>query len=283
MTLFNRSASVEITTNTNFILKLTGLRFSFNVNKTENKDPNTGKVSIYNLAQDTRNIIKDVGRNVTIFAGYTDENGEELLFSGDITNITHSIKRPDVITEIEASDGKEAVDKAKIAISQNEKTNARNILQKILGEFDIGNNLNQISFADKIYQSGFAFAGLAKDALTKVTKFLNLSWSVQNNEINIVPFDGNNQTGIIFLTSKSGLLGSPERLSGKSRKAKDKSKEDKPGWKFTTLLFPSINPLGRIAVQSVEIKDITEFIVYTISHSGDTHTKEWTSSIEVRE
>jgi len=283
MTLFNRSASVEITTETNFILKLTGLRFVFNVDKTENKDPNTGKVSIYNLSQDTRNIIKDVGRNLTIFAGYTDENGEELLFTGDITNITHNINRPDVITEIEASDGKESVDKAKISLSQNEKTSGRNVLEKVLAEFDIGNNLNQITFPNKIYQSGFAFAGLAKDALTKVTKFLNLSWSVQNNEINVVTFDGNNQTGIILLTSESGLIGSPERLSGKSRKAKDKSKQDKPGWKFTSLLFPSINPLGRIAVRSVEIKDTTEFVVYSISHSGDTHTKEWTSSIEVRE
>jgi len=283
MTLFNRVASIEIVTETNFILRISGLRISFTVDKTENKDPNTAKLQVYNLAQDTRNIIKDVGRNVTLFAGYENENGEELLFTGDITNITHKINKPDVITEIEASDGKEALDKAKIVISQNEKTSGLGILQKVLGNFDIGNNLNQVIVPNKIYQSGFAFAGLAKDALQKVTKFLEMSWSVQNNEINLVSFDGNNQTGIILLTAESGLIGSPERLSGKSRKAKNKSKTDKPGWKFTTLLFPSINPLGRIAVQSVEIKDVTEFVVYTISHSGDTHTKEWTSTIESRE
>ena len=132
MTLFNRSASVEIITETRFILKLTGLRFVFNIDKTENKDPNTGRIEIYNLAEDTRNIIKDVGRNITIFAGYTDENGEELIFTGDITNITHKIIKPDVITEIEASDGKESMDKAKTVISKNEKTSGKGILQKIL-------------------------------------------------------------------------------------------------------------------------------------------------------
>ncbi len=283
MTLFARSASVEIITNTNFTLKLGGLRIIFSIDKTEGKDPNTGRIEIYNISQDTRNIIKDVGKTVNLFAGYVDENGEELLFTGDITSISHQIVKPEVITVIEASDGKTSIDNAKIVISQNEKTSGRGVLEKILSSFSIGNNLNQIIFKNKTYESGFSFAGVSKDALTKVTRFLNLSWSVQSNQITLVRFDSSDQTGIVLLTSNTGLISSPQRLSGQSRKAKDKSKENKPGWRFSTLLFPSINPLGRIAIQSLEIENISEFIVYSISHSGDTHGKEWNSSIEVRE
>lgn len=283
MSQFDRIASVEITTKTNATIRVVGLRIVFNIEKTEGKDPNTAKVEIWNLSQVRRNDIRDLGRNLTVFAGYVDENGEELIFTGDITNITHRINKPNVITEIEASDGKASMDAAKIVVSQNEKTSGRAVLERVLGTFSIGNNLNQISFENKIYQSGFSFAGLSKDALTKVTKFLNLSWSVQNSEIKLVRFDTDDQTGIIFLTPETGLIGSPERLSGESRKAKDKSKKDKPGWKFNTLLLPSANPLGRIAVQSAEIQDKAEFVINSVNHSGDTHGTEWTTEIEVHE
>jgi len=283
MTLFNRSASVEITTNSNSIIRIRGLRIVFDVDKTEGKNPNTSRIEIYNLSEETRNTLRDISKNVTLFAGYTDENGEELLFTGDITNISHQIVKPEIITLFEASDGKESTDKTKIAISQLEKTNGRNVLQRILAQFDIGNNLNQIVFDDKTYQVGFSFVGLAKDALDKVTKFLDLSWSVQNNQINLVKFDSNDETGIVFLTEATGLLSSPQRLSGESRKAKDKSKKNKPGWRLSTLLIPSINPLGRVAVQSIEIKDKTDFTVYSVTHAGDTHGRQWNSTIEVRE
>jgi len=283
LTLFNRSASVLITTNTNSTLKITGLRITFDIDKTEGKDPNTGRIEIYNLSEDTRNNIRDLGKNVTLFAGYTDGNGEELLFTGDITNISHSISKPEVITTIEASDGKTSINNSKTVISQSGKASGRGILQRVLGEFSIGNNLNQITFQDKFYASGFSFAGLSKDALTKVTDFLELSWSVQNNQIQIAKFDQSDETGVILLTSDTGLLGSPQRLSGESRKSKKYTKRNNPGWRFNSLLFPSINPKGIIAAQSVEIKDVSQFIVYSVAHSGDTHGPEWNSSIEVRE
>ncbi|NJR73231.1 MAG: hypothetical protein HC773_05165 [Scytonema sp. CRU_2_7] len=262
MSLYNRIAYVEITTQSNVTLRITDLRIVFNITKTEGKDPNTANIEIYNLSELTRNRIRDLGKQVTVFAGYKDENGPELIFAGDITNISHSIVKPEVVTSITANDGKTPVNKAKLVISQNGVTSGRGILERVLGAFDIGNNLNQINFENVYYQSGFSFAGSAKDALDKVTEFLDLSWSVQNNEIKLVTFDGNDRTGVILLSSESGLIRSPERLSGDARKSKNKTKKDSPGWRFESLLFPSINPLGRIAVQSVEIPRASEFTVF---------------------
>lgn len=283
MALFERIAYVEVTTNTGASITIRDLRIIFEVKKIEGKDPNTSTIEIFNLAEQTRNTIRDLGKNITLFAGYVQENGAELLFTGDITSISHIVSKPDVITRIDASDGKASVDKAKISISQAEKTSGRLVLERILAQFDIGNNLTQITFENKTYQSGYAFTGSAKQALNSITKFLNLTWSVQNNEIKLIPFDSNDNTGIILVSPTSGLIGSPQRLAGESRKAKGLTKALKPGWRIHALLLPSVNPLGRIALQSNEVETSTEFVVNNVLHNGDTHGRDWNSSIEVRE
>lgn len=283
MTLFKRVARVDVETSDSSRITLRGLRIIFKVEKVEDKEPNKLDLEIFNLSQDTRNQLRDTAKNISLFAGYRDENGEELVFTGDITSVSHVIARPDVVTTITAQDGKVSIDKAKLSISLEEKASASNALQRVLGAFNIGNNLNQITFDDKTYETGFSFVGSAKMALDKVTGFLNLSWSVQNNLIVLVPFDGDDNTGAIFLSPTTGLIGSPERIAGETRKAKNKSKKVTPGWAVTSLLLPAINPLNRIAVQSAEIPERTQFTVTNVVHVGDTFGSDWSTRIEVKE
>lgn len=280
-TLFDRIAAVEITTESNSIVRIENLKISFEVEKTETTEPNNARIEIYNLSENTRNQIKDLKTKITLLAGYEDASGLEILFIGDITSVNHQTVKPNVITTINASDGKTAVDKAKFVFSQNSNVSATSVLKKILATFDIGNNLNQISFKDKSYQSGFSFAGMSKRALIDVTKFLNLSWSIQNNEIKLVEFDKDDNTGVVFLSTKTGLLEAPQRLEGKSRKDKNLSTEDKPGWRFNALLLPSISPLNKISVQSIEIPNKSQFVVSSVLHNGDTDGSAWNTAIEV--
>lgn len=285
MTLFRRTARVEITTSENEVLTFRNLRFVFTVEKTEKAEPNNLDLEIFNLSANTRNKLRDstIGKNVTVYAGYEEQDGEQLLFTGDVTSVSSMVLRPDTITKIMALDGKVSVDKAKVTIAQSEKASGRAVLERILGTFDIGNNLSRITFTNKIYENGFSYAGPSKKALDKVTKYLGLDWSIQNNEIILVPFDGNDNTGSLLLSPTTGLIGSPERISGETRKAKDTSKKVTPGWRVRSLLLPSITPRGRIILQSAEIEKQTPYTVTFVSHVGDTFGPNWESTIEVKE
>lgn len=289
MTQFNRSASLIVdTAEGGSAVVIKNFRISFNIKKTEDKDPNTAKIEIYNLNEDTRNLIRldedpKTDQLVTLNAGYLDGDGEEVLFKGTMTSVYHQFKRPLVISVIEANDGKGALDKKKSSKSFSNNTSGKSVLNSLIGDLGLPSNINTLSFPDKIYKYGIAIAGMAKNALTNTTDFLDLSWSIQNNELKFVPFDGDDGTRAVLLTPSSGMLGSPERLASETRKAKKKTKKVKPGWRVDALLNAKIIPLGRIGLSSREIPADSIFIVKSVSHTGDTHGTVWKSTVEARE
>ena len=287
MTQFRRSASLTIgKPNALTAISIKDLRITFEISKVESKDPNTAKIEVFNLSEDTRKKIEteQLGDNIILYAGYLDGEGEQLLFSGDVVSVTHKIIRPNVVTTIMANDGANSLGSSKISISKNKGVSARSILQTILSTFPLPNNLKTIFLpVEKIYSNGFAFTGMSKVALTKVTEYLDLEWTIQNNEIRLTPFDGNDSTTAVLLNTKSGLLNSPSRILDDTKKAKGTSVKNKPGWKVQSLLSPKINPKGQLGISSREIPDNTIFNVHSVIHRGDTHGPEWISTIEVHD
>lgn len=283
MTQFNRIASVVIGEPGTGGLEVRGLRIAFNVQKTDGKTPNKAKISIYNLSEKSRNLIKQTGELVFLNAGYSDGDGEENVFIGDVSSINHKIEPPDVVTIIEASDGAEEIATRKTGISFAPGASGMTVLRKILSVFNIGNDLSNLSISDKKYANGFSYAGSADQALDKVCENLGISWSIQNNEIKLIPADGNDGSQIVSLTPSSGILGAPERLEGRTRKAKGKSKVVKPGWRVRALLQPKLTPGGRVTLTSHEIPENSVFKISVVTHSGDTFGSEWATTIEVRE
>ena len=291
MTQFNRIASVILGEPGTDGLRVSDLRIKFNIQKNDSaKSPNVAKIEIYNLSQDSRDRIyvpsedeKDTKQLVYLNAGYVDGDGEEVVFVGNVVNIKHVTKPPYVITVIDATDGEKEILTKKVSKSFKAGTSAKNVMNTILAEFGIGNDISNLIFTDKKYANGFSFAGSANIGLSKVLDFLNLDWSIQNNEIKIVPFDGVDTARAISLNPSTGLVGSPEKLQGKKRKAKGKSKDIPPGWKIISLLRPKIIPGSRIVISSNEIPENSFFKVSSVQHVGDTHGKEWQSITEVRE
>lgn len=283
MTQYNRSASIIIGPVGGQGVIIRDLRIHFVIEKTEGKDPNTAKIEIYNLAKETRDLVRDIGQQIILNAGYLDGDGEQVCFSGNVTSISHKIMPPNVISIIEANDGKLALGSSKLSISRGSGSSAKQILKDILDTFPLSNNLQTVQINDKKYANGFSFSGMSKSALTKVSDFLDLSWSIQNSEVRLVPFDGNDKTTTTLLNPSTGLINSPQRVTGEVRKSQKLSKKAKPGWKFESLLLPKVNPSNLIAVESKEITPVTFFTVTTIVHRGDTHGQEWTSEIEVKD
>jgi len=85
--------------------RLEGFRFSFTIEKTNESNPNTSKIKIYNLSEKTRSVIEKDNVRVIVEAGY--QNTTAGIFVGKIIDngVTHKKEKVDIITEIEAEDG----------------------------------------------------------------------------------------------------------------------------------------------------------------------------------
>jgi len=282
LTQFRKSASITIGKRGGLGKVITGLRIYFEVNKTEDKSPNTAHIEVYNLSKDTRNVIHENKEFIILNAGYIDGNGEELLFIGNVLSVDTRFETPNIVTIIECSDGKSALFSDKISVSYSKGVLASSVLSDILSKMSLSNNLKTISIPSKAYANGFAHTGLAKDALTKVTDFLEMKWSVQNNEIRMIPFDGDDRTQSVYLTPKTGLLGSPERIKSSNRQSKGNSLKKNAGWRFTSLLQPRILPTSKFIVSSRDIPEDTQFVAVNVSHHGDTHESEFKTIIEAK-
>lgn len=290
MTQFRRSASVTIGPPSGEGLLIKDLKIVFEVTRNLEKTPNTVKVQIYNLSRSTRNKIdlalpkdKAPAQKLLLKAGYLDGDGEETLFLGDITSISHISSMPNIVTTIESQDGIKSIAATKANLSFGKGVRGKVVLDSILDLFENPKDLANVTIPNSVYDTGFAFIGPATTVLSKVTNFLGLEWSFQNDTLKLLNFDSNDGSRIVFLSSSTGLLNSPEKVNRKLRKSRGVSKKVIPGWKFFTFLEPKIIPGGNISVQSNEIPKVTVFKVNAVSHNGDTHGEDWNTTIEVDE
>lgn len=290
MTQFNRSASVIVGAfgGTGIVLK--NLRIGFVINKTLEKTPNDCTVEIFNLSENTRNRLdhalptgKEPAEKIIVNAGYIDEEGESVIFIGDITSITHVENIPEWVTTIKAQDGNRALTETKANLSFAKGVTVQTVLTSILNLFPLAKDIILSSIGNKAYDGGFFHIGAAKAALDKVTKYAGLEWSIQDDVIRILTRDESDKNTVISINNRSGMIGSPIKINSDKRKAKGKSKQNKPGWTVLSLLQNTIIPGNQIALNSKQIPDITIFKVIEIQHIGDTHGTEFNSKIRVTE
>lgn len=85
MTRFFREANLRIRLRkgdfTGYVgtVNITGLRVSFSIIKSLAWSTNSAVVKVWNLSQANRNLIKDYGDEVTLYAGYRDAGGPQVL------------------------------------------------------------------------------------------------------------------------------------------------------------------------------------------------------------
>jgi len=299
---FHRQATVLIAegvaTRTNTYLQVQNLRVSFHVKKTSTTDFNTALIKIYNLNEQTREKINaaDLENVVIIKAGYI-EAKQEIIFVGNTVLSTINIDRPNVITTIEAQDGKTAMNQLKFSVSYAAGSFAVKILKDILARTTLDiKHIDWTKIPDKQYKNGFCFQGDAKVLLTNVCNYLGVEWSIQNNQAKLLSTGKADTAKIIYLTPETGLIGSPEKLkddsmalygSGYKKDAtlkvvgmtgKKYRKSVGGGYKIKCLLQPFIEPGSVVQVKSDAINDV-QFRVVEIEHVGDTHGNDWYSLV----
>ena len=270
------------------------LHMGFSVEKDSTKESNKAKLEIYNLAEATRKKIEVADTEVEIYAGYEKAGGAILAFKGTVTyGFTRDVGT-DCITTLDLADGTKAMRDSYCSLSYAPGTSATTIIQRCANEMGVpvvyGDGVGEL----ESYQNGYSYIGQADGALTEICNALGLSWSIQNNILNIILAGGTSTNRGLVFSPQSGLVGVPERIiqaeyksnkSNPKKTAKKKAKKEEPrkkaGWKIQTLLVPSVNPADMVKVES---KWITGwFRVEKVSHRGDYNGTNWGSAMELIE
>ncbi len=284
MTKFKRIASVKIdlrnSTFNGYIgsIKLTNLRMSFSMQKNLAWSANTASVKIWNLSQENRNRIKDYGDQVIVSAGYSQDAGEQLLFIGNTTQVSHAYEQPEIITTLDCGDGERVLNQKNISVSFKEKVSVRQVVKTIAEQ--MGLTISEFSPTDNIvYEQGFEFIGMGKNAIDKTVSRLGLKWSVQNGKLQIIPQFGTTSKPAVEINADTGMIGIPQRFTDK--RACLYLDGPKTGYIVTTTLRPDILPGDLIKVKSQRIGLNGPYSVFSIKHEGDTFGPNWRSTIEI--
>ena len=270
------------------------LHIGFSVDKDTTKESNKAKLEIYNLSDATRKKIEVPDTEVEIYAGYEKAGGAILAFKGSVTYGFTRDAGTDCITTLDLADGTKAMRDSYCSLSYAPGTSAKTIIQRCANEMGVpvvyGDDVGEL----ESYQNGYSYIGQADGALTEICNALGLSWSIQNNILNIILAGGTSTNRGLVFSPQSGRVGVPELIiqaeyksnkSNPKKTAKKKAKKEKPrkkaGWKIQTLLVPSVNPGDMVKVES---KWITGwFRVEKVSHRGDYNGTNWGSAMELIE
>ena len=255
----------------------TPLRITFDITKTPFSISNMGKITINNLSDQTRNMIRQ-GMVVALEAGYAENGGPQLMFFAEIVDVSHDMTKPEVLTTITAMDGHSHVKAAPLSVSYRKGTTVEKIVNDAV--LALGLTLNTsfqyLKFKSPATDSTVAFTGSASDFLDSFCSDNGLQWSVQNGCVKIVNLNSHDNT-----PARTGyLVGSPRRLF---LNMVSLSLNDFSGYEFDALLMPMIEPYNRVSFTSKEVPKGVTLIAQEVHHVGDSHGDKWQTTTRGRD
>lgn len=264
--------------------------------------PNKGKIVFYNLTQDHQAEVlrrenpeipsQTTGVRISLEAGYNDNNA--LIFSGDSRLGNSSKDVVDWKTEIVADDGGRAWRESRISASYAAGTTIGTILKDVATALNIGiGNIDKFTNGAEIVELGkklsapMTLHGTAVNELNRVINGMNLTWSIQNGLLQILPKGKPISTTAIHLSPSTGLLGSPgpavnasvslgnpqQYKKGATAKAPKPKPKDPSIIRFQTLIIPGMVPGRRVLLDSEFYKG--DYTLMEVQYLGKSWAKDW--------
>lgn len=244
-----------------------GLRITFKIKKTSQKQPNTSEIVVYNLAPTTRAQLQKKGVRVLLEAGYV-STGLQRICLGDVRTVDHIRDHADWKTTLKGGDGERSYQFARASQSFAGGTTVGQVVTACAGSMGLtlGNTATQAAKLSHVLQQGWTAHGAASSELERILRSVGYAYSIQDGEVQILAPGESVQQSIPLLDTTSGLLGSPEMGTPE--------KKGQPQLlKYRSLLQPQARPGGRNHVVSDRYNGI--FRDRIVEHSGDTRSGEW--------
>lgn len=246
------------------------LRFTFRIERSLSKDPNTAEISIWNLNKETRSLLQELDLETVLEAGYV--GSRSTIFSGQLDYGSPSRDGTDWITTLQSADGGKQISKARVNLSFGSGTPVGTVLLQLAKELGLGlGNVVEKASAGSIrgkvteYLQGIAMNGSAYEELNKIAKQMGLGLSIQDGQVQLLAPVETLRGDAVLLTRRTGLIGSPE--VGEKGRVKARS-----------LLQPDLVPGRRVRIESEQVTGF--FKVMRTVFLGDTWGQDWYSDIE---
>lgn len=268
-------------------LDVSGLRITFEVKKADAETPNTATIRVYNMAESTVKRIKNEFDRVILQAGYDSNFG--VIFDGNIKQVIFGREsNTDTYVDIFAGDGDDAYNFAIVSTTLAKGSTQQQQVQTCADSFaahGTGKGYIGGDFTGTKLPRGKVMYGMARDYLRRSAQTTNTSWSVQDGKLQFVERGGMLPGQAVVLTSKSGLIGTPEQTND--------------GIKADCLLNPLLKIGGLVkiderSVQEAKLPDTDEkseanapasiaadgvYRILTVEYKGDTRGQAWYSSL----
>lgn len=274
--LYDRRCTLDVgREDNNFVqtqnaVRISGLRVTFKIIKTDKTEPNHSEIQIFNLTEDHRSLVELEGTRCRLSAGYA--GSESQIFSGDVKKARSQKQDVDWVTHLELGDGWANFATARVTQFFGSGTNLVDVVKKLALELvkDPGNLLDQVSQLGVQFSNGYSVSGSAAQELTRVLEPYNLGWSIQDGRIEalgpteFLPGEGPR------ISADSGLIGSPGIATAHKKGPRPVI--------VKCLLHPALRPGSGFQLDSKDLKG--EYRCTKVEHTGDTHGQEWTTELE---
>jgi hypothetical protein len=270
-------------------IEIEGLRIQFSIQKTADKNPNNSTIKIWNLRKTTRQEIEKPNTRCLLYAGYSEDTGPILIFSGSVTYAWTKFEPPDIVTELNLGDGVQEIRDTTISVGYGKNIKSKQIFTDVAKKMDLSLTLPNDA-PEREWQNGLSYYGSARTLLDKTAKASGLEWSIQNGVLQVIEKGMVTTRQGIEISSSSGMVGSPDseredKAEAKGEKGKSgggKSSEPKQqwnGWKVKTLLMPMLNPGDRVMLNSKAVEGV--FRIEELTHTGDNWEGDWQTELKL--
>lgn len=258
-------------------VEITDLKIEIEVKLTDKKEPNTCELTIYNLAQTTRDFLTESPLIVRVEAGHANDALHH-VFVGDLRFGDSELDGTEWVTTLKIADGDRVYRQARINQSFVAGTTYLDALRKVAETMQLSLPVmlqNDVALRAQ-YAGGASFATQAQEALTQILNPLGYTWSLQQGRLQILKYDQVTQNQAVEISAATGMIGSPQMKYPEKQPKRGKKKVAELS--VTTLFDARLKPGGKVYVVSRHHTGL--FKIKTVKHKLNTHDGDFSSEIE---
>ncbi|MBU66445.1 MAG: hypothetical protein CL858_13485 [Cupriavidus sp.] len=278
---FGRKVSLIIGRDAGSAIDLSDLRIVFDIRRGDTQTPNSARVRVYNLSENTKQRIEYEYTRIVLQAGYQGNYG--IIFDGTIKQVRRGRdSQTDTYLDITAADGDSAYNFAVINTTLAAGSTVSDHLAAActaMNPYGVTQGYTPPLPTNPLPRGKVMF-GMVRDFLAKTARTAQTVWSIQDGKVINIPETSYMPGDIPVITSETGMVGLPEQTQN--------------GITIKMLLNPNvkIGALIRIDNRSVQqrerslavkqqagegftaegndLQDDGYYYVMVASHSGDT-------------
>lgn len=209
---FGRKVSLIIGQDSGAALDLSELRFRFDVRRGDLQTPNSARIRVYNVSQQTAQRVEREFSRVVLQAGYQGNYG--IIFDGTVKQVRRGREsQTDTYLDITAADGDSAYNFAVVNTTLAAgSTPADHVAAACTAMNPYGVTQGYLPELPKNpLPRGKVMFGMARDFMRWTAKTTQTVWSIQDGKVILVPETAYMPGEIPVITSETGMVGLPEQ------------------------------------------------------------------------